>query len=316
MICKTVRYKPRGEKVISGILRVLPQKYTCAYLGLSEQERSELSEIRIRANAPCSFTVGMKNIIMRDERGGQICSSSCEIEDMIGKLCDGSVYSVESCINDGYIPFDGTRIGVCGTGIIIDGKYTGQHKITSLSVRIPVFTPSAADKVYDYIMAHGFEDSMGILAVAPPGFGKTTFLRALAAKLSDCSCGTGAKRVCIIDERGELYNKAMMENCLCDVISGIPKLRALEMAIRTMSPQVAVFDEIGSEEQSELLCRAFSGGVHIAASVHGNGMTDIMHSDSIGKAINKGVFSTVYLMNGKSAYGDGEIINVRSKVRS
>ncbi len=313
VICKTVKHISRCDNLTDKILGCLPYKYTAAYNGLDGYRRKNLTEIRIRADSPCSFTTGKENIVMRDIDGNIIVSDTEEIAEITEKLCAGSVYSRASQIKDGYIPFCGTRVGVCGLGSCIDGEYTGQRRITSLVFRIPAFLQDAADKAYDYIIKGGFENTMGILAVSPPNCGKTTFLRALAARLSAVEPFGLGKRVCIIDERGELYSRSMMKDCLCDVICGIPKTRALEMAIRTMSPQVVIFDETGNEAETELLCNAYSGGVYIAASVHGNGLQNVLYSRGMRAAFDKGVFSTVYLMKENAAYSDGEIISVSKK---
>ncbi|MBE6704178.1 MAG: hypothetical protein E7583_02845 [Ruminococcaceae bacterium] len=313
MICKTVRYTSTDDRYISAILSILPERYAFAYSRLSHEEKKSISEIRIRAGCPCSFTSLSGNIVMHDVNGREIRSDEKEIELIVQRACEDSVYSQSESIKNGYISFGGVRIGLCGSGTVIDGTYTGQRNITSLSVRIPTFSPDAADGVLGYIRQKGLSKVMGILAVSPPGMGKTTFLKAFAKGISDTGVGGFSKRVCIIDERGELYDKANMRNCLCDVISGVPKLTALEMAIRTMSPEVVVFDEIGSEKETELLCAAYSGGVYIAASVHGKGLSDIMYGKGLRNAFSKGVFRTVYLMKENAAQGQGEITDVSER---
>ena len=179
------------------ILELLPQKYTDAFYAISPDVRESITEIRIRSDSPCSFTVANRNYPMKDKDGNVFCSSQREIEQIIGKLCEGSVYSYAQQIKDGYIPYRGTRIGVCGTGSCIDGSYIGQRKLTSLSIRIPGYFPDAANSVLKYIREIGFDSSMGVLAISPPNFGKTPFLRALAAGLSDYSPKGFGKRVCI-----------------------------------------------------------------------------------------------------------------------
>ncbi len=313
MICKAVKCRSSDMVSVNRILRLLPDRYTFAYGKLSEHQQRSISEIRIRADLPCSFTVGKENIVMIDELGREIRSSMDEISEIIQVACEGSVYSRSNQIKNGFISYCGTRIGLCGSGSCVDGEYIGQRNITSLSIRIPVYAPDAADCVLDYVREKGFSKTMGILAVSAPNCGKTTFLRAFASGISSTSGKGFAKRVCIIDERGELYDKTMMSSCLCDVISGVPKLTALEMAIRTMSPQIVVFDEIGNERETELLCNAYSGGVYVAASVHGNGISDIMYGKGIRNAFSKGVFSTVYLMKENAANADGEIIDMSER---
>lgn len=305
----SVRQK-RQDSFAERIINILPEKYSAAYEKLTDTERRELTEIRIRADRPCSFTSGNRNIPMSQWNGEYILSDIYEIESITEKICGGSVYTYADMIKQGYIPYCGTRVGVCGNGTEIDGIYAGQHRITSLSFRIPGYIPDAADSVLEYIRKNGFEKTMGILAVSPPNCGKTTFLRALAAGLSDSSDVDFAKRVCIIDERGELCNPKMLGTCLCDVISGVPKKYALEMAIRTMSPQVVVLDEIGNEEQTEMLYRAYVGGVYIAASLHAGSPVEMLRNEKLKKAFLHGVFSTVYYMDRNAAQKNGIIIPV------
>ena len=300
------------NRTVYKIMDILPEKYRRAYESLSGDEKKTLSEIRIRSEHPCSFTAGNRNIIIKDSYGKIIISNGEEISEILEKMCEGSVYSFSESIKEGYIPYKGTRIGVCGEGSMIDGTYTGQRQITSLSVRIPGQIACAADSMLEYIDRNGFENTMGVLAVSPPNCGKTTFLRALAKGLSDVSLLSAPRRICIIDERGELYSMGMMKNCLCDVLTGIPKVKALEMAVRTMSPQVVVFDEIGNSTEAELLCEAYSGGIYVAASVHGNGINDTAAGNSMRKMIAKGVFGTAFVMHKSAAYTPGEIVPLKN----
>ncbi len=314
MICKAVKYRSSDTPHIGKILSILPERYTFAYGRLPENDKKSLSEIRIRSELPCSFTSMSGNIVMCDENGGMIRSHPEEIALIMQNACDGSVYSRTHEIKNGYISYCGTRIGLCGSGMNVDGEYTGQRCITSLSIRIPVYAPDAADSVFGYIRRKGICDSMGILAVSPPNLGKTTFLRAFAKGMSDTSPYGFSRRVCVIDERGELCGGMDFSSCLIDVISGVPKIKALEIAIRTLSPEIVVFDEIGNERETELLSSAFSGGVHIAASVHGSGISDIVYNKGIRSTFSKGVFRTVYLMKENAAKCPGEIIDMSERI--
>ncbi len=315
MICKSVKCTSYTVPFAEKVFDVLPARYRKAYSRCPSYGSLGLTEIRIRDGLPCSFTFGNVNAVMKGENGEAIVSDTDEIYEILHTVCGGSVYSCQGTIREGYIPFGGTRIGVSGSGIIVDGKYAGQHKITSLAIRIPFFAENAADGALGYIREKGFMSAMGILAVSPPNCGKTTFLRALAKGLSlPAEYGGFSKRVCIIDERGELYDKEHMRGCLCDVISGVPKIQALEMAIRTMSPEVVVLDEMGNENITGLLCKAYSGGVNVAASVHGNGVRDILYGRELRNAVSSGVFSTAYIMEENSAVKPGQIADLMKVV--
>ncbi len=305
-----IKFKTVLSPFTEKILRVLPQKYTAAYLRLGEYERLKLTEIRIRANQPCSFTVENRNVPMI-YNGGIIISECDEIEMILEKICEGSVYSFADTIKNGYVPYYGTRIGVCGVGNCVDEEYVGQKSITSISIRIPGFIPNVADEFLNVALRKGIENSMGVLCVSPPNCGKTTFLRALAQGLSDIYSDF-AMRVCIIDEREEIYNRKLFENCICDVIAGMPKFLSAQNAVRTMSPQILIFDEIGDEEEAKMLCSAYSGGIYVAASVHGNGINDVMSKKYIRLAVENGVFSTLYFLSRNCGKIQGRIVDIKN----
>ena len=53
-----------------------------------------------------------------------------------------------------------------------------------------------------------------------------------------------------------------------DLLSGIPKERAVQMALRTLSPQVILLDELGTLAETAALEQGFYSGVDFVASVH------------------------------------------------
>ena len=75
---------------VERILCVLPEVYRIAYLALSAEDKRNLSEIRLRANLPSSFTVSGLNIPIRASCGAVI-SNIFEIQEIIGRACDGSL---------------------------------------------------------------------------------------------------------------------------------------------------------------------------------------------------------------------------------
>ena len=95
----------------------------------------------------------------------------------------------------------------------------------------------------------------------------TTFLRQIAQSLAGMQ-----RRVCVVDERGEIYPQELsgpdQQLPAVDTLSGIPKERAVQMALRTLSPQVIVLDELGSLAETAALEQGFFSGVDFIASVH------------------------------------------------
>ena len=72
---------------------------------------------------------------------------------------------------------------------------------------------------------------------APSGWGKTTLLRTIARTLAERQ-----RLVAVVDERGELFPPEQPLPPL-ERVGGVDKARAVQMALRTLAPQVILLDE-------------------------------------------------------------------------
>lgn len=298
---------------VERILCVLPEVYRIAYLALSAEDKRNLSEIRLRANLPSSFTVSGLNIPIRASCGAVI-SNIFEIQEIIGRACDGSLYSHSAEMSRGYISALGTRIGISGIACnAVDGT-ADFSSVTSLCIRIPRLIHSAADEVVEYLLKNGIDNTMGILAVSPPNCGKTTFLRALARKLS-LADGRFGLRVCVSDERGELALDNAFDNCFCDCISCVPKKLSAEIAVRSLSAQVLVLDEIGNDIEADGIMAACGSGVYVAASIHGRTLCEACERKYVARLVSSGIFKTVYTLNRVNDKIEGRISDIRNEVK-
>lgn len=293
-----VKVQSVKSSILYKIFSVLPEKYRIAYENLKYDEKLKVTEIRIREGRPCSFTVAENTVVMTDNSGEILKSTQQEIDRIVMSLCEGSLYNFTEQIKCGYIPFCGTRIGVSGDGFYDGKEYKGFLKITSLNIRVPRFFLDTAREFSEYVFKEGVENTLGTLVISPPGCGKTTFLRSFAMNMSRLQQKKGIpKRVCLIDEREELYNKAYFETCVCDVISGVAKIHGIEMATRSMSPEIIVCDEIGNEQETKLLKYAANCGCYIIASAHGRSLEEIMQKKHFGNLFRDGIFKTAYILN-------------------
>ena len=122
----------------------------------------------------------------------------------------------------------------------------------------------------------------GALIYSPPGLGKTTALRSLITSLSALG-----KRVAVIDERCELSGAYG-----ADVLSGYRRTVGIELAIRTLNPEVIVIDEIGKDEadgvRRSLLC-----GVPVIATAHAGSRAEILAKPWLKEMIKDGAFDTL-----------------------
>ena len=176
-----------------------------------------------------------------------------EIEQSFAALCDYSVHTFLPQIVHGFLTIQGGhRIGLGGTAVVQDGKVTSIRELSSLNIRLArkQDNPEEVEKIARSLFDRGL---CSVLIAGEPGSGKTTLLRALAFFLSR------RWRVTVVDERGEIVDRGLLSlgGCL-DVLRGYPKPAGILQAVRTLSPQVVICDELGTLAETEQLLQAVS----------------------------------------------------------
>ena len=230
-----------------------------------------LAEIRLRADRIASLSYRGSNLQL------PVVLSREDLEACFHRLCRGSVYAYRESLSEGYLMlWDGFRAGVAGRAVTEHGRILGISDISSLSIRIARQVRGAGD--YALQIFRRLPAQKGLLIYSPPGVGKTTLLRDLALSLSS---GKEAKRVVVVDSRGEFFCPPEGRNCLLDILLGFPKAEGIEIAIRTLSPEVILCDEIGSQKEAEALLTAEGAGVPLIASAHGSRLSELIARPAI-----------------------------------
>lgn len=240
----------------SCIITMLPERYRAELISLA----TRLIEVRVHRGSAVTATAAGGNILLG---GGEI--SPEEFDMLFYALCDGAPYAYENELKRGFLTLGGCRVGVCGTALTDGESIVGIKDIASLNIRFAREIRGAADALFERL---GGSASGGLLLVGPPACGKTTLLRELARLLSE-----SGRRVCVIDERGELaaVSHAARGTSLgthTDVLDGYPKTAGIELALRCLSPEVIICDEIGAGE-ADAVCECADCGVDVVAAVHG-----------------------------------------------
>lgn len=238
---------------LDNILTKLPQRVSAAIKSICEGEEAPVNEIRLRLERPISLTFDNKNISV------PVRLTDSEIKGALLAFTDGSPYAFSDTIEKGYIPMkNGVRCGVCPE----KGAKGSIEKVSSISLRLPFIAPGSPG-IEGVCTREG--KPISTLLYSPPGVGKTTVLRMLIKRL--CS-GTSPHRGAVIDTRRELFSKSMTGDTLTDFLFGYDKGEGIELAVRSLSPEVIFCDEIGLAEDARALLTAANTGVPVIASAH------------------------------------------------
>lgn len=266
----------------------------------------KLQEVRLRLSRPIEFIFDdgfewMTEIKLNKQDGIFI----------LHQLSDYSLYRLEDELRQGYITINGGhRVGIAGTVNTIDGAVKAVQHIAFFNIRIAKAQVGIADKLYPYLYKQGY---LSTLIVGPPQTGKTTLIRDLARLIGTGWGNTSAHKVGIIDERSEI---AAAVNGIpkhdvglrTDVLDACPKAEGMMMMIRSMSPEVLIVDEIGSEGDVAALIEALNAGVVVICTIHGKTLAELKKRPSLKRIFEQQVFNRYLFLD--RDHKPGQIVRI------
>lgn len=275
-------------------------------LPLENLQNAKIFEIRLRKNSPVVIVTQQgSSFITKSGRLTQIFSDQClvaaeyEINDTLNKCCGYSLHSYSKDIVNGFVTLScGARIGVCGTAVYENGIVKSVKDISCLNIRIPRTVKGASDELIKSAFSEGLTN---LMIIGPPSSGKTTVIKDLAYQLSDGRLGKYYK-VCVIDERFEISGDRNSLGPNTDIIKGFAKKTAVSMAVRTMSPDVIICDEVALDGETDEIVYGINCGVKFVITAHAN-EADIFKRSDLLNLCKKGNFSKIAFLSGADSPG-------------
>ncbi len=256
------------DKIVEEILTTLPGRIGEKLAGCSFEN---LQEIRFRAGRPAMLYYSDRKSYLYNSASGEIHGAfipeSSDISEIVSNFCRNSVYAYWEEIKEGFITLPGGhRVGIGGRAVRSGGEITGISDFSAVNIRIAREYKDSARPCLKYIVKD--KRILNTVIISPPGVGKTTLLRDITRLLAS------SYKVTVIDERFEIAaeeaGKPQFDiGAEADVLSGFTKSAGITHALRSLSPDVIVCDEIGIDSDRVAIESILKGGCKIITSMHG-----------------------------------------------
>lgn len=249
-----------------------------------------INEIRLHKDSYIMLIADSKNIKT------DIFLNESDINESYELLCDMSLYAHINTIKQGYINIGhGIRAGICGKACFENNEICGISDISSINLRIPQHIENASKFLYELLKENDFNKS--VIIYASPGVGKTTILRDLVHKLSKNT----SIRYTVIDTKEEI--RPVIKNTENgDFFISYPKGMAIEIATKSMTPQLIICDEISSKNEACEILYSANAGVNLIATTHANSYEELLSKKILEDLIVNNVFD--YALGVKRNYGE------------
>ena len=260
-----------------------------------------LEEIRIRAKLPVEFLYADRKSL----HFGVVEKE--EIREMMNYLSGYSLYAMADELKEGFFTMKGGhRVGVVGRVAREEDSQTGKNGIcgiydfSGLNIRIAHEKKGCAKQLVQQIRQG---DSIhNTLILAPPGAGKTTYLRDSIRILSYGDPEHMGLKIAVVDERSEIAAcyQGIPQNDLgmrTDVLDCCPKSEGMQMLVRSMSPDVVAVDELGCEEDFKAVDSVIHCGCKLIATAHGSCLEDVLDQPFFYKLMGEKVFERYIILD-------------------
>lgn len=281
-------------EVFDELINIFPNNIYNFLAKVPEKIKADTQEIRIRVNSKTTlyYSQGVHFV--------NSTATKYDLQKIFNNICQSSVYAFQEQIKNGFITFKGGhRIGLGGYAVIEKNEIVIIKDITSLNIRIAKEFKDSSYLIFNNIK----ENSKGTLIVGSPSTGKTTLLRDLARLFST----EISQKITIVDERLEIaavYNgEPQMDIGFSDVLTGFPKDIGILRAIRCLSPDIVICDEISNLKNAEAITESLNAGVKIIATIHAKNSIELMSRPQAVLLLKSGAFEKIVFLSDSSHPG-------------
>lgn len=295
-------------------IKLLNPKISHLFYQMSDEDKAKINEIRLRNGRYLTVSVLANEFYITEK--GKMSDNSCnavlitaeDIDYTYKTALRNTIYSFKREISQGYIITEGgNRVGFCGTAVLDEyGKNETLKNISSVSIRIAREAIGSSNELIDKL--HLNEELKNVLILGPPSSGKTTLLRDLCRQIGN------EKRISLIDEKNEISAsfKAASQNDIgnfTDVFDSYSKYYGILSAVKIMSPQLIICDEIGTKDDLEALDYAINSGVNIIATMHSNDIDDAYKKPYMKNLFSRNAFDYIVVLGTNESLG--KIVTIR-----
>ena len=235
-------------------VRALPAWLARPLSALPPDTAEQVHEIRLRVGCGVQLTIGGTPCCPAELPALQTLRlTPLQMEEIFVTLCGGSVHSHETEIAAGYVTLScGCRAGLAGQFYCAPGQSAVLQELRSVNIRVARNREFPLPQKLRDILQQRF---IGMLLMGEPDSGKTTLLRGVARELTKQN-----RAVAVIDERREIFPSEESATLPLDILSGIPKGQAVQMALRTLSPRSSCWTSWAGWTSFTRWNRGFSAG--------------------------------------------------------